>query len=88
MTRMQQEVIERFSPRVTRVFQLYVQRMLAKRFNGGPQCWVSHRARCQPSVRVIFYSNHPGWYDPLVMLLVAHPICLTIRRSDPWTLMR
>jgi len=66
-----QEVIERFSPRVTRVFQLYVQRMLAKRFNAVRV--LGDAPAAMPADRsVIFYSNHPGWYDPLIMLLMSH----------------
>ncbi len=66
-----QETIDQFSPAVTHIFYRYVQRMLTKRFNGvrvlgePPQPVPADRA-------VIFYSNHPGWYDPLVMLLVSH----------------
>ena len=64
------EVIQRHSPRVTRFFNIYVRRMLAKKFNGvrilnGPP-------PSAPAERsVIYYSNHPGWYDPLVLILMA-----------------
>ncbi|MGI9514891.1 MAG: lysophospholipid acyltransferase family protein [Anderseniella sp.] len=64
------EVIGRHSPRVTRMFNLYVRRMLGKKFNGFrilnqvPQTVPADRS-------VIYFSNHPGWYDPLVLILMA-----------------
>ncbi len=64
------EVIGRHSPRVTRMFNLYVRRMLGKKFNGfrilneTPQKVAGDRS-------VIYFSNHPGWYDPLVLILLA-----------------
>ncbi len=64
------EVIGRHSPRVTRMFNLYVRRMLGKKFNGfrilneTPQTVAADRS-------VIYFSNHPGWYDPLVLILLA-----------------
>jgi len=63
-------VIQRHSPRVTRFFNIYIRRMLAKKFdgvrilNGTPPPVPSGRS-------VIYYSNHPGWYDPLVLVLMA-----------------
>lgn len=65
-----QDVIGQFSPTVSRLFARYVLRMLAKRFNAvrvlgeGPAPVPQDRA-------VIFFSNHPGWYDPLIMVLVS-----------------
>ena len=64
------EVIQRHSPRVTRFFNIYIRRMLAKKFNGfrilneTPQSVPAERS-------VIYFSNHPGWYDPLVLVLMA-----------------
>ena len=64
------EVIRRHSPRVTRVFNIYVRRMLVKKFDGVRI--LNKTPLPVPAGRsVIFYSNHPGWYDPLIMTLVA-----------------
>ena len=65
-----QEVIGQFSPTVSRLFGRYIVRMMAKKFNAvrvlgeGPQAIAQDRS-------VIFFSNHPGWYDPLIMILVS-----------------
>ncbi len=64
------EVIGRHSPRVTRMFNLYVRRMLGKKFNGFRI--LNEMPQAVPADRsVIYFSNHPGWYDPLVLILLA-----------------
>lgn len=64
------EVIGQQSPRVTRFFNMYIRRLLAKKFDG-----VRILNNTPPSVpaerSVVYYSNHPGWYDPLVLVLMA-----------------
>lgn len=64
------EVIAQHSLRVTRFFNIYIRRLLAKKFDG-----VRILNNTPPSVpaerSVICYSNHPGWYDPLVLVLMA-----------------
>jgi 1-acyl-sn-glycerol-3-phosphate acyltransferase len=66
-----QEVIAQFSPPVSRVFNLYIQRMMAKRFNSVRV--LGDRPAPVPEERsVIFFSNHPGWYDPLIMVMSAY----------------
>lgn len=64
------EVIQRHSSRVTRMFNVYVRRMLAKKFDGVR---ILHGAPSPVSSdrSIICYSNHPGWYDPLVLILMA-----------------
>ena len=64
------EVIQQHSPRVTRVFNIYVRRMLAKKFD-GVRILHDHPLPVPSDRSVICYSNHPGWYDPLVLMLLA-----------------
>lgn len=63
-------MIQQHSLRVTRVFNIYIRRMLAKKFDGVR---ILHSTPSPvPSDRsVVCYANHPGWYDPLVLMLMA-----------------
>ena len=64
------EVIRQHSPRVTRLFNIYIRRMLAKKFD-GVRILNNTPAPVPPGRSVVYYSNHPGWYDPLVLVLMA-----------------
>lgn len=64
------EVIARHSARVSRVFDLYCQRLIAKRFTAfrilGEVPLEIPRER-----GMIVFTNHSSWYDPLIFFVVS-----------------
>lgn len=64
------EVADRYSPRVSRLFDLYCQRMLAKRFT-AVRIMGQAPARVPADRPLIAYANHSSWYDPLLFLILS-----------------
>lgn len=66
-----------FSRRLHGWFMLYVRRYFRRHFHALRVLNAPEGADCRagpPDITdapVIFYTNHPGWWDPLVFLLVA-----------------
>lgn len=64
------EVAGRYSPRVARVFDLYCQRLFAKRFTAFRV--LGEPPEPVPASRpMIGYANHSSWYDPLMFLVLS-----------------
>ena len=60
-----------YSPRLMRWFALYLHRYFARNFTAVR---ISRAGSPAPSWDrpVIFYSNHPSWWDPILLLLLGH----------------
>lgn len=69
-TKAADEVIASFSPRVSRVFDLYCQRLFARRFTGFRI--LGKPPAAIPAQRgMIVYANHSSWYDPLLFFVLS-----------------
>ncbi|MEX2670689.1 MAG: lysophospholipid acyltransferase family protein [Phycisphaeraceae bacterium] len=68
--RKQEGDLPRNSPRLLSLFARYVRRYVGKHFNA-----VRVLSGTEPELPkdspVVFYVNHPGWWDPLMMILLA-----------------
>lgn len=65
---------DRYSPRFTRMFSHYVRRMFRKNFHGvriEPDSVSILRALNSHNGPAIVIGNHPGWWDPLVAVLLT-----------------
>jgi 1-acyl-sn-glycerol-3-phosphate acyltransferase len=66
-----------FSPRLYGWFMWYVRRYFRRHFHALRLLAAADGDRDHPDIRgepVIFYTNHPGWWDPLVFLLLAEAL--------------
>ncbi|MFM8735742.1 MAG: lysophospholipid acyltransferase family protein [Pirellulales bacterium] len=71
------EGLPAFSRAIHGWFMWYVRGYLAKHFHGVRLLKGQAGAADRPDLGaepVIFYSNHPGWWDPLVFLLVGQKL--------------
>lgn len=59
----------RFSPRLQRIFARYLERYFRRHFSGVRIL----KGADAPAVEGngLFYSNHPSWWDPIFLLLIA-----------------
>jgi 1-acyl-sn-glycerol-3-phosphate acyltransferase len=66
-----------FSARLFGWFMVYVRRYLARNFHAVRLLRAEAGGGAIPEIAghpVIFYSNHPGWWDPLVFLFVGRAL--------------
>ncbi|MFM7184581.1 MAG: lysophospholipid acyltransferase family protein [Planctomycetota bacterium] len=75
--RRREEELPAFSRRLFGWFMWYVRKYLARNFHAVRLLRPEASGGDVPSIAgepVIFYSNHPGWWDPLVFLLVGQEL--------------
>jgi len=75
--RRREEELPAFSRRLFGWFMWYVRKYLARNFHAVRLLRPEAGGGDVPSIAgepVIFYSNHPGWWDPLVFLLVGQEL--------------
>ncbi|MEM7050112.1 MAG: lysophospholipid acyltransferase family protein [Acidobacteriota bacterium] len=76
-------VVERYSPRLARFFELWLRRYFAKNFDAVRVC----RSGRPPEDRqgpILVYSNHPSWWDPIHFLLLARLVLPKRRMFGPF----
>jgi 1-acyl-sn-glycerol-3-phosphate acyltransferase len=72
-TKAADEVLARFSPRISRVFDLYCQRMIARRFTALRILGKLPEAMPQDRGMLVF-ANHSSWYDPLIFFMLSRAL--------------
>jgi 1-acyl-sn-glycerol-3-phosphate acyltransferase len=72
-TKAADEVLARFSPRVSRVFDLYCQRMIARRFT-AVRILGNAPAGIARDRGMLVFSNHSSWYDPLIFFMLSRAL--------------
>jgi 1-acyl-sn-glycerol-3-phosphate acyltransferase len=75
-----------FSRRLHGWFMLYVRRYFRRHFHALRLLQESGAAPGPPAIAdepVIFYANHPGWWDPLIFLLLAEKLFPTRLNYGP-----
>jgi len=81
-TKAADEVLARFSPRVSRVFDLYCQRLFAKRFT-AVRVLGGMPASIPPERGILGFANHSSWYDPLIFFVVSRAMFPTHTAFGP-----
>ncbi len=64
------EVVSALSPRISRVFELYCERLFAKRFS-AVRVLGKLPDPIDPDRPVVGFANHSSWYDPLFFLVLS-----------------
>ncbi len=63
-------VLDTYSPRMFRLFSSYLEGYFARNFNAVRILSAAERG-WKTDTGMVFFCNHPGWWDPILIILLA-----------------